>query len=255
MLDKLEIIYEDRDILVCYKPAGIATQTRRLGQPDMESLIRNYLAEKHEKPYVGIVHRLDQPVEGIMVFGKNKKAAAGLSEQVQSHEIGKYYKAVCRHISRDIIPDKGTLIDYMTYDKKVNVGYVLDPEETEEFLKNKGNLSKKLQDSLKTCSGMSTIDGKDIKKAILDYQVINKNQDRIIFDIHLHTGRHHQIRLQMANMNCPIIGDKKYGSRETDDSSRTQLALCSYRLAFMHPITKKPMEFTIEPQFLTMTGL
>lgn len=255
MLNKLEIIYEDRDILVCYKPAGTATQTRRLGQQDMESLIRNYLVRKQEKPYVGIVHRLDQPVEGIMVFGKNQKAAAGLSSQVQSHEIGKYYKAVCRHISRDIIPDKGTLTDYMTYDKKSNVGYVLNPEETEEFLSNKGKLSQKLQADIREHSGMSSVEGKDIKKAVLDYQIVKRNQDEIIFDIHLHTGRHHQIRLQLANLNCPIIGDKKYGNQAEGARIQTQLALCSYRLAFMHPITGKPMEFTIEPQFLTMTGL
>ena len=91
-----DIIYEDNDIIVCYKPAGIATQTRRIGQQDMESFIRNYRAAKNEPPYVGIVHRLDQPVEGVMVFAKNQKAAASLSRQIKEHTTEKYYRAASR---------------------------------------------------------------------------------------------------------------------------------------------------------------
>ena len=89
----LQVIYEDDEILVCYKPAGVATQTKRIGQQDMESLIRNYRARKKEQPYVGIVHRLDQPVEGVMVFGKNPTATAFLYKQVQERSIGKNYYA------------------------------------------------------------------------------------------------------------------------------------------------------------------
>ena len=82
MIKDIEVIFEDKDILVCRKPAGVATQTKRLGQQDMESLLKNYRAKKGETPYIGIVHRLDQPVEGVMVFAKNQKAAANLSKQV-----------------------------------------------------------------------------------------------------------------------------------------------------------------------------
>lgn len=95
-MGKPDIIYEDNDIIVCYKPAGIATQTRRIGQQDMESFIRNYRAAKNEPPYVGIVHRLDQPVEGVMVFAKNQKAAASLSRQIKEHTTEKYYRAASR---------------------------------------------------------------------------------------------------------------------------------------------------------------
>ena len=93
MID-IEILFEDKDILICRKPAGVATQTKRLGQQDMESLLKNYRAKKGEPPYIGIVHRLDQPVEGVMVFAKNQQAAAHLSKQVQDRVIGKYYYAV-----------------------------------------------------------------------------------------------------------------------------------------------------------------
>ncbi|MFZ2230481.1 MAG: pseudouridine synthase, partial [Agathobacter rectalis] len=95
-MGKPDIIYEDNDIIICYKPAGIATQTRRIGQQDMESFIRNYRAAKNEPPYVGIVHRLDQPVEGVMVFAKNQKAAASLSRQIKEHTTEKYYRAASR---------------------------------------------------------------------------------------------------------------------------------------------------------------
>ena len=87
-MNKFEVIYEDDVVLVCYKPAGIATQTKRLGQQDLESLLKNYRAKKKETPYIGIVHRLDQPVEGVMVFAKTQKAAAELSKQVQQRSIG-----------------------------------------------------------------------------------------------------------------------------------------------------------------------
>ena len=86
-----EILFEDTEIIVCYKPAGVATQTRRLGQQDMESILKNYRAGKKEIPYIGVVHRLDQPVEGVMVFAKTQEAAAGLSQQVRERTIGKKY--------------------------------------------------------------------------------------------------------------------------------------------------------------------
>ena len=94
-MQRSEIIFEDNDIIVCHKPAGMATQTKRLGQQDMESFLKNYRASKKEEPYIGVVHRLDQPVEGVMVFAKNPKAATALSKQVQQRIIGKHYYAVC----------------------------------------------------------------------------------------------------------------------------------------------------------------
>ena len=118
-----EIIFEDSDILVCRKPAGIATQTKRLGQQDMESLLKNYRAKKGEPPYIGIVHRLDQPVEGLMVFAKNQKAAAYLSKQVQDRVIGKYYYAISANMPFE---KTAVLEDYLLTDKKTNFTQVLN---------------------------------------------------------------------------------------------------------------------------------
>jgi 23S rRNA pseudouridine1911/1915/1917 synthase len=217
----LKIIQEDQDILVCYKPAGIATQTRRLGQKDMESLLRNYRAGKGEPPYIGIVHRLDQPVEGIMVFAKNQKAAAALSKQVQERSIGKHYYALVR--TDGSLPKKGTLTDYLLFDPKQNLTTVID--------------------------GYNS--GQKPQKAVLDYE-IKQEQDGIAFlDITLHTGRHHQIRVQLAHMGCPILGDTKYGNAGHDSQQPgepRQLALCSYRLSFLHPTTRAEIDLRIQPE-------
>ena len=214
-MNKPEIIFEDNDILLCRKPAGVATQTKRLGQQDMESLLKNYRAKKGETPYIGVVHRLDQPVEGLMVFAKNQKAAANLSKQVRDRMIGKYYYAVSANV-----PDvkEGVLEDYLLTDKKTNFTQVVTKEE----------LSESLQ--------------KDVKKAKLEYRVVRMEDDKTLFAIKLHTGRQHQIRVQMAHMGCPLIGDSKYGNAE----SKEKLALCSYRLEFLHPTTNKEMQFEIE---------
>ena len=124
-MNSLDIIYEDADIILVHKSAGVATQTKRLGQQDMESLLKNYRAKKGETPYIGVVHRLDQPVEGIMVFAKNQKAAAILSKQVQQHVIGKYYYAVTECIPTE---PKGVLEDYLLTDKKTNVTQVVNAD-------------------------------------------------------------------------------------------------------------------------------
>ena len=121
MID-IEILFEDKDILICRKPAGVATQTKRLGQQDMESLLKNYRAKKGEPPYIGIVHRLDQPVEGVMVFAKSQQAAAHLSKQVQDRVIGKYYYAVSAGCPKG---NEGVLEDYLFTDKKTNFTQVV----------------------------------------------------------------------------------------------------------------------------------
>lgn len=221
----LQIIHEDNDIILCYKPAGVATQTKRLGQQDMESLLKNYRAKKGELPYIGVVHRLDQPVEGVMVFAKNQKAAASLSKQVQEHMIGKYYYAVSAHAPSQA---KGVLEDYLLTDKKTNHTTVVS-----------SNMGNNLP--------------REAKIAKLEYKVIAQEKveagtNRALFDIKLHTGRQHQIRVQLAYMGCPLVGDSKYGD------SKGQLALCSYRLQFTHPTTGKVMDFSIKPQGEQFSG-
>lgn len=212
-MDKLTIIWEDADMILCHKLAGIAVQTRRLGEQDMESLLKNYRVKKKEEPYIGIVHRLDQPVEGIMVFAKHSKAAANLSKQVQQHTIGKYYYALSESIPN---AKTGILEDYLVTDKKTNYTKVATANET------------------------------GAKYAKLEYKVLGTREKRTLFDIHLYTGRQHQIRVQMAHMGCPILGDSKYGTKQSTEG----LALCSYRLVFLHPSTGKALDFCITPSFL-----
>lgn len=220
-----EIIHEDNNLIVCYKPAGVATQTKRLGQQDMESLLKNYVAvelrkeNKNVPPYIGVVHRLDQPVEGVMVYAKNPKAAAALSKQVQERSIGKNYYALVQlpegktFAQATGLASEGTREDFMMFDRRTNISRIV-PKGT-----------------------------KDAKKAVLDYKVIAEEQGRALLDITLHTGRHHQIRLQMADMGTPIVGDQKYGSKEDG-----QLGLCSYRVAFVSPTDGKEKEYKIIPE-------
>ena len=214
-----EILFEDKDILICRKPAGVATQTKHLGQQDMESLLKNYRAKKGEPPYIGIVHRLDQPVEGLMVFAKNQQAAASLSKQVQDRVIGKYYYAVSAGTPK---VNEGVLEDMLVTDKKTNFTSIVD---IDDLKKHDMNFPK------------------DAKHAKLEYKAVDTKDGKTLFDIKLHTGRQHQIRVQMANAGCPLVGDSKYG----EAGDKEPLALCSYKLEFEHPAKKIPMRFEIQP--------
>lgn len=207
------IIYEDNDILVCNKPAGVAVQTRRMGEADMESLLRNYLARKGESPYIGIVHRLDQPVEGVMVFAKNQKAAAGLNRQMQSGGFDKnYYAVLCGTPTEK----QGVLEDYLCKDGRSNTSSVVT-EQTP-----------------------------GAKLARLEYEVVECAEGEALVRIHLLTGRHHQIRVQFAHAGCPLCGDRKYN--RMSDSKYAGLALCSYRLRFVHPTSGREISYEIVPQ-------
>lgn len=215
------ILFEDKDILVCHKAAGIAVQNARIGAADMESMLINYLAAETpgKMPYLGIIHRLDQPVEGVLVFAKNKKAAAGLTKQITSGSVTKEYLAIT-----DRMPEK-------------------QKDRLEDFLK---------KDSRSNTSSVVAVEVQGAKKAVLDYEVIGELEDertstgkRVLVKIHLGTGRHHQIRVQMAHAGMPLLGDRKYNS---GDLSRLPLGLCSCHLVFRHPTTGKLMEFQVTPK-------
>lgn len=215
------ILYEDKEIIVCHKAAGIAVQSARIGMPDMESTLKNYLVAKNpgKMPYLGVVHRLDQPVEGVLVFAKNKKAAAGLTGQITSGSVTKEYLAVT---AQKVEKVQGHLEDYLKKNGKTNTSAVVTPE----------------------------TDG--AKKAVLDYEVLNEVSDertltgkRILVRIQLGTGRHHQIRVQMAHAGMSLLGDRKYNP---EDSSGLPLGLCSCHLVFRHPVTGKKLEFQVTPK-------
>lgn len=212
-----EILYEDDAIIVCVKAAGVATQTKQIGQKDMESMLRTYRMQKGEPSYIGVVHRLDQPVSGVMVFAKTKEAAADLSRQVSTKAADKYYYAVT-----DGVPDKtkGTLEDYLLRDGKTNLSKVVASKET------------------------------GAKRAELSYEVLTKSETRALVKIKLATGRHHQIRVQMAHAGWPLVGDRKYNFKENMKPGGGAMCLCSYKLGFTHPVTKKKMEFEIDCPFV-----
>ena len=218
------ILYEDRDILVCHKPAGIAVQSARVGSMDMESMLKNYIAQKApgRMPYLGIVHRLDQPVEGVLVFALNAKSAAELNRQMTSGKIKKIYLAVTEG---EIKAEKAILEDWLKKDNRTNSSAVV---------------------------AAGTVGA---KKAVLSYEVLETKRIeeegteqygkvRSLVQICLDTGRHHQIRVQMSHAGMPLVGDRKYNPRQ---SGQEPLALCSARLGFQHPVTKKKLEFWVKP--------
>lgn len=213
---KDRIIYEDTEVLVCKKAAGIAVQTAKFGQQDMVSLLKNYRAMKKEEPYIGLVHRLDQPVEGVMVFAKTKQAAANLSGQIREKQANKYYYAVVCGKPKE---KQARLVDYLKKDGKNNTSFVV-PKET-----------------------------KGAKRAELWYKVLQQKENKSLLCIDLKTGRHHQIRVQLSHMGCPIYGDSKYaGAIEAMPETYRPLALCAYKIAFVHPKTKEKMEFQVKPE-------
>jgi 23S rRNA pseudouridine1911/1915/1917 synthase len=210
-----EIIYEDSDLLVCRKEAGVAVQTARPGQADMVSLLKNYRAKKKEEPYIGLIHRLDQPVEGVMVFAKNQKAAASLSKQVSGRQMEKQYLAVLQGIPKE---RTGELRDFLLKDGRTNTSSVV------------------------------SADTPGAKEARLSYEVLKTEEsvNKALVRIRLHTGRHHQIRVQFSHAGYPLYGDTKYG-QPLLDGVYCPVALCSCRIGFVHPSTKKEMEFEIQP--------
>ena len=217
-----KILYEDDHIIVCYKPAGIPTQTAKMGAPDMVSLLKNHIYKNQKvkkEPYVAVIHRLDQPVEGVLVFAKTPAAAKELNKQLQSDDFGKYYKTVLWGIPSE---KNATLENYLVKDGKTNTSRVCEATE------------------------------KEAKKAVLSYEVLAEGKDNgkdvSLLKVKLGTGRHHQIRVQMSHMGCPIWGDTKYNTSPIQDRRFRQVALCAYKLEFVHPKTKKKMVFEIEPE-------
>lgn len=202
------ILYEDQHIIVCRKEAGVAVQTARMSQMDVESALKNYLAVKDsgKMPYLAVIHRLDQPVRGVLVFAKTPFAAKELSRQVTEHTIGKYYLA---EVDGTIPEEAGTLENYMVKDGRTNTSKIVNE-------KTPG-----------------------AKKAVLHYKKRNEHT----IEIELVTGRHHQIRVQCACAGMPLKGDGKYNPGAVRGE---QLGLCAYRLVFRHPKTGKSMEFFYE---------
>lgn len=214
------ILYEDEYILVIHKPAGIATQTSRLGQADVESELKNYLAKNNKSPYLAIIHRLDQPVEGLLVFAKTPQAAKILSAELQNGNLKKTYHALV-HCEAELPAKEMKLTDYLLKDTRTNLSKAVSPNTA------------------------------GAKRAELTWKAVGKTKrDNVaLIEIVLHTGRHHQIRVQMSNAGMPLIGDMKYGNdctkRISEEMDIKQTALLADRLELIHPKTQKSMLFSI----------
>ena len=217
-------MYEDKDISVIRKPAYFPVQSAAAGKKDCCSFLKNhYYADTHNRnPYVGVIHRLDEPVEGILVFARSSKAAAVLSAALQNGFFKKHYLAA---VKSEKVLKKGyteKLTDWMVKEKT-------------------GNISK-----------IVTSETKGAKKAELQYKVkekitISGAEEGYLIDIDLFTGRHHQIRVQMKNAGLPVLGDRKYGVFVKEE---LPLCLCADRLVFKHPFNGKEMSFNITPEYL-----
>ena len=215
-MEKLKIIYEDNHIIVVEKIPNVPSQGDKTGDTDMLTIIKQYIKEKYNKPgnvYLGLVHRLDRPVGGVMVFAKTSKAASRLSEEVRVKQFKKEYLVV---VDGKFEEEKDILEDYL--------------------LKNgEKNISKVVKEGTKNS-----------KYAKLEYETLKYNEEinLSVLKIKLYTGRHHQIRVQLSSRGHSIYGDQKYGTR----GRGKQIALWAYKLTLLHPITKKEMTFFSIPE-------
>ena len=216
----MKIIYEDNHLLVVNKPINVPMQLDKSNDLDLLNMAKQYIKEKYHKPgdvYLGLVHRLDRPVGGVMVFARTSKSASRLSEQVRNKTLNKTYIAV---VDGKISEKKGTLEDYLYKDERNNMSKVVAK------------------------------DKKNAKLAKLEYEVLDYDEKRNLstVKIKLHTGRHHQIRVQFANFGHSLYGDQKYGTR----GKGKQIRLWAYELEFEHPVKKEIMTFKSIPPFVNL---
>ncbi|MEJ8552808.1 RluA family pseudouridine synthase [Tepidibacter sp. Z1-5] len=211
----MNILYEDNHIIVAEKEVNILSQADNTNDKDMLSMVKKYIKEKHNKPgnvYLGLVHRLDRPVGGCMVFAKTSKAASRLSEQVRNRSFEKTYLAVIRGTLNDT---HGTFKDYLYKDTRTNMSRVVD----KNF--------------------------KGAKEAILEYEVLGYDKNLSLVKIKLKTGRPHQIRVQLSSRGNALYGDQRYG--EDVNKHGQQIALWSYEMGITHPTLKEDMKFRCMP--------
>lgn len=212
----VKVLYEDNHLLVVEKPPNMPVQKDISGDMDLLGYLKTYIKDKYNKPgnvFIGLVHRLDRPVGGVMVFARTSKAASRLSEQIRSRTMQKTYIAVAEGLFDS---SNGTLRDYLYKDRNNNTVKVV------------------------------TSNVKGSQEAILQYQVISCNEGKTLLKISLETGRPHQIRVQMANMGHPLTGDVKYGNKG-EKGLTDNIALWSYSLSFNHPVRNETLSFASIP--------
>ena len=214
-MDDVAILHEDNSVLVVVKPQNIPSQADDSGDLDLLTLLKQYLKEKYDKPgnvYLGLVHRLDRPTGGVMVFAKNSKSAERLSRQIAEGEMGKNYLATVVGAPKE---KKATLVNYLKKNSLTNTVYV------------------------------ATVGDHNAKRAELSYELLETQGEVSLIKVQLGTGRSHQIRVQFSAIGCPVFGDVRYGGDSLMKGSN--LALWAYRLEFSHPISQKRMIFVAYP--------
>jgi len=207
-----EILYEDNHIIAVYKRSSDLAQSDRTGDAPLDVEVKKYIAEKYKKPgevFLGVVHRLDRPVSGVMLFARTSKALSRLNEMFKTREVKKIYYAIIKDRPPE---DEATITHYLKKNEAQNKSYVYDTEV------------------------------KGSKLASLTYRLKGRSEKYYLLEIELHSGRHHQIRAQLAKIGCPVKGDLKYGfARSNEDGG---ISLFARRLEFIHPVKKEPITIT-----------
>lgn len=212
---KIEVLYEDNHLLVVNKPINLLVQEDHTGDPDLLNELKNFIKERDKKPgnvFMGLVHRLDRPVGGVIVFAKTSKAASRLSNEIRKNKFDRKYLAVVRGTH---LKNSGKLTDYLYKNKKKNIVYVVDSNHSEG------------------------------KKAVLNYKVLGKTDDFSLLEVELETGRSHQIRVQLANMGAPLYGDQKYGQHVNKPGQ--QIALFAKEISVKHPTKDEIVRVSVQP--------
>ena len=205
----VKVLFEDNHIIVAIKPAGVLSQSDGSQSPDMLTMLKSYIKDKYQKPgevYLGLVHRLDRPVSGVMVFARTSKAASRLSEQIRQGRVEKIYRCVVE----GILEGSGRLENYINKDESRNIVTVIDSDKP------------------------------GFKACCLDYKAIASKEGKTLVEVRLGTGRSHQIRAQMAHFGYALTGDQKYGKR---DNITKDIALEAFRLSFEHPVKREIISF------------
>lgn len=212
MISKNDILYEDNHIIAVNKPEGISVQEDVSGDLSLDTMTKEFIKARDKKEgnvYLGVVHRIDKPVSGLVLFAKTSKALTRLNEMMKNRAIKKYYWAI---VARKPEEDKGTLVHYIERDGKKNRSYA--------HLKQR----------------------KDSKEAVLNFEIICVSMNFYLLEVELITGRHHQIRCQLSKMGCPIKGDLKYGAERSNKIGG--ISLHSRRMEFIHPVSKEEISIT-----------
>ena len=208
----VEILYEDNHLIAVYKKVSDLAQADKTGDTPLEHEVKKYIAKKYNKPgevFLGCIHRLDRPVSGVLLFARTSKALARMNEMFRDRKVKKIYYAI---VKENPPAEKATVTHYLKKNEKQNKSYAYDTEV------------------------------KGSKEASLSYNIIGRSERYYLLEVELHTGRHHQIRAQLAKLGCPVKGDLKYGyNRSNEDGG---ISLLARKLEFMHPVKNEPVVIT-----------